>query len=195
MSALLIIASPNSGSFAHALAGAAESALARRGHQVRTHDLYAQGFNPVQPTGELANTSSDDLLVEQHCAELAQAELIVIAHPNWWGQPPAILKGWVDRVFRLGTAYGYPPGVPPEGEPVGLLKARAAIILNTSNTPPEREALAFGDPLDTLWRRCIFGLCGVQQVERQMFGPISGSTAQQRATWLAQAEALVAHVA
>ena len=195
MAALLVVASPNSDSFAHALAGAAESALRRLGVEVHAHDLYREGFNPVQPTGELDNTTSTDPLVEQHCAQLVQAELIVVVHPNWWGQPPAILKGWVDRVFRLGTAYGYPPGVPPQGEPRGLLPARAAVVLNTSNTPPERESLVFGDPLDTLWRRCIFALCGVTRVERKMFGPMSGSTALQRSAWLAETEAIIERVA
>ena len=195
MLALVVLASPNSGSFAHALAGAAESALSAAGYQVRSHDLYRENFNPVQPTGEMDNTASSDPLVEQHCSELSRAELLVVLHPNWWGQPPAILKGWIDRVFRLNVAYAYPPGVPPQGEPVGILTARAALIFNTSNTPAEREASAFGDPLDNLWRRCVFALCGVSRVERRMFGPMSGSSVEQRAAWLAEATSLVKRVA
>jgi NAD(P)H dehydrogenase (quinone) len=65
------------------------------------------------------------------CVHLAAADLILVLHPNWWGQLPAILKGWVDRVFRLHTAYSYPAGVGPEGVPVGLLKARVALVFNT----------------------------------------------------------------
>jgi NAD(P)H dehydrogenase (quinone) len=193
--ALVVLASPSPGSFVHALGSAAESALSVAGHRVYSHDLYRENFNPVQPTGEMGNTTSSDPLVEQHCAELSQAEIIVVLHPNWWGQPPAILKGWIDRVFRLNTAYGYPPGVPPQGEPVGLLKARAAVIFNTSNTPAEREASAFGDPLDNLWRRCVFALCGVARIERRMFGPISASSVEQRRAWLAEAAAVVERVA
>ncbi|MBC7989885.1 MAG: NAD(P)H-dependent oxidoreductase [Luteimonas sp.] len=195
MKALLVVANPNPCSLTHALAEAARSALLGRGYDVSFHDLYAEGFNPVQPAGEFDNVSSVDPLVEQYCAELEQADFAVVSHPNWWGQPPAILKGWVDRVFRLGTAYGYPPGVPPEGEPVGLLKVRTAVVLNTSNTPAEREAHVFGDPLDALWKRCVFGLCGVSRVERRMFGPVSGSTAEQRHTWLAEARGMVERVA
>jgi putative NADPH-quinone reductase len=164
-------------------------------YDVAAHDLYAEGFDPVQPTGELQNTASADLLEELHCAELAAADLVLVFHPNWWGQPPAILKGWIDRVFRLGTAYGYPPGVPPEGEPVGLLKAREALVFNTSNTPAEREQAVFGDPLDTLWKRCVCGLCGVQRVTRRVVGPVSGSTEAQRAAWLDQVTALVRRAA
>ena len=137
------------------------------------------------------NTGSVNSVIEQHCAELVRADLILIFHPNWWGQPPAILKGWVDRVFRLGIAYAYPPGVGPQGVPVGLLRARHALVFNTSNTPPEREAALFGDPLDALWKQCIFGLCGVKSVVRLTASPMSGSTAQQRAGWLEEFRARV----
>ena len=105
MHALLVVAHPSPDSFSHALAHAAREALVEREFAVDWHDLYAEGFDPVQRTGEAGNTASADALVERHCAELARADLVVVCHPNWWGQPPAILKGWIDRVFRLGTAY------------------------------------------------------------------------------------------
>lgn len=190
MLALLVVAHPSPTSFSHAMAAAARSVLDEHGFRVAFHDLYAEGFDPVQPTGELQNTTSTDALVEQHCDELARAGLILVFHPNWWGQPPAILKGWVDRVFRLGTAYGYPPGVPPEGVPAGLLQARRALVFNTSNTPPEREREVFGDPLELLWKRCIFPLCGVHDVVRRMLGPMSGSGEADRRHWLAEVKAL-----
>jgi NAD(P)H dehydrogenase (quinone) len=194
MLALIIVANPGTASFSHAMADVARQVLADHDYDIAFHDLYAEQFDPVQPTGEMANTSSADSAIEQHCAELARADLILIFHPNWWGQPPAILKGWVDRVFRLNTAYAYPPGVGPEGVPVGLLRARHALVFNTSNTPPEREAALFGDPLDTLWKRCIFGLCGLSHpgsVVRRMFSPVAGSTAEQRAGWVEEVRLLV----
>ena len=173
------------------MANAACAVLSSRGYELATHDLYEEQFNPVQPTGELSNTASIDPLIEQHCDEVSRADLILVFHPNWWGQPPAILKGWIDRVLRLNTAYGYPPGTPPEGVPIGLLKARRAFVFNTSNTPLEREQAAFGDPLELIWTRCIFPLCGVGDVVRRMYGPVSASSAEQRAAWLAEVSALV----
>lgn len=191
MNALLVIANPGPTSFSHAMADVAERALLEHGYRVVRHDLYVESFNPVQPTGEQSNSASDDILVEQHCIDLQAADLILVFHPNWWSQPPAILKGWVDRVFRLNTAYAYPPGVGYEGIPVGLLKARRALVFNTSNTPQERENALFGDPLESLWRTSIFGLCGVGNVVRRVFAPISSSTPQQREAWLAE---VAAHV-
>jgi putative NADPH-quinone reductase len=108
-------------------------------------------------------------------------------HPNWWGQPPAILKGWIDRVVRPGVAYRFDEGDSGEGVPIGLLKAQAALVLNTANTPAEREQSVFGDPLEALWKRCIFDLCGVPRVERRMFGVIVTSTLEQRQQWLREA--------
>jgi NAD(P)H dehydrogenase (quinone) len=192
MKALIVVANPGTGSFSHAIAAAAREAISARGAEILFHDLYAEGFNPVQPVGEAGNTGSDDPLIERHCADLTAADLIIVCHPNWWGQPPAIMKGWIDRVFRLGTAYGYPAGTGYEGVPVGLLKARAAIVFNTSNTPPAREAEVFGDPLEDIWTRCVFPLCGVTNVTRRMFGPVSGSSAEQRAGWLAEVRSVIA---
>jgi len=72
-------------------------------------------------------------LIKRHCEEFGQADGIIIIHPNWWGQPPAILKGWIDRVIRTGIAYEFKEGDSGEGIPKGLLKAGAAMIFNTSN--------------------------------------------------------------
>lgn len=191
MLALVVVASPNPSSFCHAMASDAIKVLAASGYDVAFHDLYAENFDPVQSTGEQSNTVSTDQLVEQHCRELAGASLIFVCHPNWWGQPPAILKGWVDRVFRLDTAYGYPVGVGPEGIPVGLLRARVAFVFNTSNTLPERESALFGDPLETLWKDCIFRLCGVSSVVRRMYSPMSTSTSEERSEWLGEVRSLV----
>jgi NAD(P)H dehydrogenase (quinone) len=194
MLALIVVANPSPNSLSHGMASAAKRVLVARGYEVAYHDLYVEHFDPVQPTGEVGNVSSSNGLVEQHCSDLARADLILIFHPNWWGQPPAILKGWVDRVFRLNIAYAYPPGVGLEGIPVGLLRARHAIVVNTSNTPAEREATVFGDPLERLWKNCVFSLCGVSSVIRRMYAPVSSSTDQQRATWLSEVTALVENV-
>jgi putative NADPH-quinone reductase len=72
-----------------------------------------------------------------------------------------------------------------EGVPMGLLGAKAALVFNTANTPSAREQRVFGDPLETIWRNCIFGLCGVPRVYRRTFTVVVTSTPEQRAGWLA----------
>ena len=191
MKVSLILAHPNKGSFNHAIAEAALAALRENGHEVAFHDLYAEGFDPILPYDEFPKDASLPASVQQHCRELSSADGIVIVHPNWWGQPPAILKGWIDRVFRPGVAYRFLEGDSGEGVPEGLLRARAALVLNTSNTAREREISVFGDPLERLWRDCIFGLCGVDDVHRRMFETIVTSTPRQRRAWLDEVRELV----
>ena len=186
MQVSVILAHPSRQSFNRAIAQAVEAELRENRHQVAFHDLYAEGFDPIVPANELPKEASLPPAIESHCREIRSADGIVIVHPNWWGQPPAILKGWVDRIIRPGVAYEFREGDQGEGIPVGLLRARAACVFNTSNTPPEREAKAFGDPLETLWKNCVFGLCGVQTLYRVTFSVVVTSTADQRQEWLGE---------
>jgi NAD(P)H dehydrogenase (quinone) len=189
--ALAIVANPSTESFSHAMAKAATEILRAREYELEYHDLYLERFNPVELAGEGRQESTDELL-ETHCRHLANADLILIFHPNWWGQPPAIMKGWIDRVCRLGVAYAYPPGVGAQGGPVGLLRAKSALVFNTSNTPWDRELAVFGNPLERLWKDCVFGLCAAVSFERRVFGPMATSTPPQRDAWLAEVRSVVA---
>ena len=188
MKVSVILAHPVAGSFNHAIASRAVKVLKRNGHEVCFHDLYQEHFDPVLTGVEIPKVATLPSAIQRHCAEIAEADGIIVVHPNWWGQPPAILKGWVDRVIRPGVAYEFLEGDKGEGIPKGLLKARAAVIFNTSNTPAERESSVFGDPLETLWKNCVFGLCGVGNVYRKMFTVVVTSSAAQRAQWLSEVE-------
>jgi NAD(P)H dehydrogenase (quinone) len=180
----IIVAHPQRGSFNYAIALICLEQLQKNGHLVVFHDLYAESFDPVLPADELDDSAFFPELIELHCNEIALADGIIIVHPNWWGQPPAILKGWIDRVFRAGIAYKFLEHDSGEGIPVGLLKAKVAIVFNTSNTPAEREIKVFEDPLETLWRNSVFGLCGVTNFHRDMFRVIVTSSPEQRQAWL-----------
>ena len=187
----VILAHPDERSFNHAIAQAAVEQLEYNGHKVRFHDLHKEKFDTLLASDEIAKGTSLPAAIKVHCDEMTEAEGIIIVHPNWWGQPPAILKGWVDRVIRPGVAYEFLEDDSGEGVPNGLLKAKAAIVFNTSNTESEREKLAFGDPLETIWKNCIFGLCGVTSFYRRMFGIIVTSTEKQRIEWLDEVSASV----
>ena len=186
----VILAHPGPGSFNHAIAGTVVKTLTENGHTIAFHDLYAERFDPVLPYAEIPRDAPPDPVVAGHCTEIAGADGIVIVHPDWWGQPPAILKGWIDRVIRPGIAYRFREGDNGEGIPEGLLAAKAALVFNTANTPAERERETFGDPLERLWKDCIFSFCGVPVVHRRMFAVVVTSTAAERAGWLAEAAAL-----
>jgi NAD(P)H dehydrogenase (quinone) len=172
----VVLGHPRHDSFCHALTDRTRTTLEASDHTVNVHDLYAEGFEPV---------SGADALVDRHRDELAHADGLVVIHPNWWGKPPAIVAGWLDRVIVPGVAYELPDAA---AEPVGLLRLRGAVILNTGDTPLTREHEVFGDPLDAIWRRCVLNFCNVTPppVHRRLFGPLAGSTEQTRTAWLTE---------
>ena len=190
MNILIILGHPDVRSFNHAIAQTASSTLREYGHHTILHDLYQEHFDPLLYSEEIPLTAALPPVIAQHCTELREADGIVVIHPNWWGQPPAMLTGWIDRVIRPGVAYRFEETDSGEGVPIGLLNAKAAIVLNTSNTAETRERAIFGDPLENIWKRCIFNLCGVPVVHRRMFETIVTSSPEQRQTWLDEVSTL-----
>lgn len=188
MKILVILAHPSKQSFNYAIASTARIKLLALGHDVIFHDLYAEKFDPLLPAEEIHEEGLADKKIKKHCKDLKSADGIVIVHPNWWGMPPAIMKGWIDRVLRPGIAYKFLEGDQGDGIPQGLLKAKTAVIFNTSNTNKDREENIFLDPLETLWKNCILYLCGIRIFYRKMFRIVVTSTEEQRQNWLAEVE-------
>ena len=187
----VILAHPYPESFNHAIYQTVLETLKKNGHQIQAHNLYEEGFNPFLEGSELATGETSDPLVLQHRQEIKKAQGIVIIHPNWWGQPPAILKGWTDRVLRSGVAYQFAEGDDGSGVPEGLLVADTALVFNTSNTPEERELQVFGDPLERIWRDCVFDFCGIKNYYRKMFRVVASSTFDERRQWLEEVEGTI----
>lgn len=197
MKALIVLGHPAPDSFNHALAAAIRNTWAAAGCDVTFHDLAAVGFDPRMTAAEAREGASTDPTVQRHIADLCAADLLAVVHPNCWGAPPAIMKGWIDRVFAENAAYGFEKGADQGDTPVGLLKIKSALVINTGNTPLDREVNHFHDPLDHIWRSCILGFCGVQNISRRLFGVVATSTVEQRNVWLAETATLAmqAHAA
>lgn len=187
MNVLVVIGHQNRGSFNHAIAAAAVEELEAAGHEVTYHDLYAEGFDPILPHSEIPKQAELEPIVRRHCEELRAADGYIVVHPNWWAMPPAMLKGWIDRVFRQGVAYEFGEG----GTINGFLTGKTALVITTSNTPRDMELKLFGDPLENLWKNCIFGFCGLANFLRRNFESIVLSTPEQRQGWLEEVRRLV----
>ncbi|MBN1368249.1 MAG: NAD(P)H-dependent oxidoreductase [Dehalococcoidales bacterium] len=184
MKILVLLAHPDKTSFNHAIAEVAIETLTADEHEVAFHDLYREKFPATLPVQEIPRGASLPRIISRHCSEVVKADGIIIIHPNWWGQPPAILKGWIDRVLRPGVAYTFAEGDSGDGELIGLLKANMVMVFNTSNTPVDRELNLYGDPLETLWKNNMLISCGVKNFYRRNFGVIVTSTLKQRRIWL-----------
>lgn len=187
----VILGHPYEKSFNCAISETVVSTLNNNKHIVMFHDLCQEKFDPILSDEELVSGVANDNLVLRHQQEIKEADGIIIIHPNWWGQPPAILKGWVDRVLRENIAYTFSEGDSGGGLPIGLLKAKTGLVFNTSNTPEERENTVFGDPLQRIWKDCIFDFCGVTIFDRKMFRVIADCTIDDRKMWLNQVSEMV----
>ena len=171
-SALLVYAHPEPTSFAAALRQRAERELTQAGWTVEVSDLYAEGFNPVAGPGDFtapsdprrlhvqreqahaasSGTLAPDLLREVE--RLEGADLLVFLAPLWWFGLPAILKGWVDRVFVFGRVYGN--GLTFE---TGPLRGKQAMLALTTGGPESSysEGGAHGE-LDVLLHSVHHGM-------------------------------------
>jgi NAD(P)H dehydrogenase (quinone) len=153
-----VLCNPRPGSFTLALAAHAKETLEGLGHEVLLHDLYKECFDPVLDASELVRSFSLDGLVQSYCRELSSSGGLVVLHPDWWGQPPAVLKGWVDRVFRQGVAYDLEGDDFSEKSWKPLLTGKKGLVFCTSDTA-EADA---PKTLETLWTDSILGRCGMK---------------------------------
>jgi putative NADPH-quinone reductase len=186
MNIFILLGHQRQGSFCHAIATTAIEELKAAGHTVVYHDLYAEKFDPILPDEEVPKGASAAPVIEQHCREVMAADGYIVVHPNWWAMPPAILKGWIDRVFRPGVTHQFGPNGIDQ-----FLKGRRAVVFTTSNTPRDVELKVYGDPLENLWKACVFGLVGVEDFSRRNFESIIMSTPEQRAGWLDEVRTIV----
>jgi putative NADPH-quinone reductase len=177
---LLILCHPQPGSFNHAIAGHARETLRRAGHQVIFHDLYQESFDPVLTAPEYRRGVSFDEQVVRHTQELEACGGLVFVHPEWWGQPPALLKGWVDRVLRPGVAYEASDEELRDQAPAPLLGDKAALVLAT------RDATGRSGLLERVWLEGVFAFCGIRNASCQVLHGLRRLGPAERQAWLAQ---------
>ena len=136
---LVIAAHPSTKSFNHSVVEAYTSALVERKHRVECRDLYAANFNPVLSARDLAAIghakASKDIREEQ--AAIRRADVVTLISPLWWSGFPAMLKGYLDRVFCEGFAY-----VIKRGEYLPGLAGKKGVIVTTSGASKESITLA-----------------------------------------------------
>ena len=183
---LVILGHPSNHSFCAALAGAYLDTARAAGHEVRELRLGQLDFDPILREGyRQVQPLEADLLAAQEAISWAQH--LVFAYPIWWGGAPALLKGFVDRVFLPGYAFKYRPG---KAFPAQLLTGRTAQLLVTMDTPPWYFRWVYRMPGIHQLRKTTLEFCGFKPVRVTTFGPILHSTDAQRTRWLAHVRLL-----
>jgi len=164
MNALIVYAHHEPASFCSAMLRTATAALRAAGHTVEVSDLYGMGFDPVSNRHNFT-TVADTARLRQQAEEahahqeggfspdlqtemdkLVACDLLIFLFPLWWLGLPAILKGWVDRVFAVGVAYG---GGRYFGS--GVMRGkRAMCVLSTGGSPASYDGSGHYAPIETV---------------------------------------------
>ena len=187
---LLILGHPQRDSFCGAIANSYVEGAKAAGNEVQLIALGNLSFDPLLHDGySTIQELEPDLVAGQ--AAITWAQHIVFVYPIWWGAMPALLKGFIDRIFLPGFAFKYREGSQFWDR---LLSGRSAHLLVTMDTPPWYFRWVYRMPGHNQMKRTILEFSGIKPVTISSFGPIKGSNLQKREKWLAQANAYGRHV-
>ncbi|HEY0298210.1 MAG TPA: NAD(P)H-dependent oxidoreductase [Arachidicoccus sp.] len=166
MKHLIIYAHPNQNSLNNYLKESLVKHLTLNKHEVETRDLYQLEFNPILSLEDMSGQRKGHLAedVKQEQQLILWAEIITFIYPIWWTGLPAILKGYIDRVFSYGFAYSYDQGIQK-----GLLTGKQTVIINThGKSNEEYEAIGMDKALTLTSSKGIYSYCGLE-IKRHFF--------------------------
>lgn len=182
----VILGHPDTDSLCGAIARAYAEGARAGGATVREINLGELDFDPVLWHGyNQIQPLEPDLLAAQEV--IRDADVLAFAYPTWWGAAPALLKGFVDRVFLPGFAFKYRENSRFWDR---LLAGRSGRLLVTMDTPHWYYRLMVGQPGHRMMGRAILGFSGVKPVRTAVFGVVRGSSEGTREQWLARARTL-----
>ncbi|MCY9238619.1 NAD(P)H-dependent oxidoreductase [Bacillus licheniformis] len=181
MQTAVIYAHPNPNSFNGAILNQVIKALEDGKHFYDVIDLYRDRFDPVLLFDEKKRRS--DMKRDPETAEyrriVKNADHLIFIYPLWWGGMPAIMKGFIDRVFAAGEAYTYQGKLPK-----GLLKARTASVYYTADAPSWYLRFWRRDADWVTVKDVMLKFCGVRRVKRLLFAGVKDSSEEKRTQWL-----------
>lgn len=166
----IVLAHPKKDSFNATIADAYAKAIASRGHASQLRDLYEIGFDPCLTAAEIPGPQGfsprEDIIAERSL--LGDTDVFAFIYPLWLNAQPAILKGYMERVFGMGFAYGR-----RGGGSVPLLAGRKMISFTSSGAPTEwiRQTGAW-DAMRKLFDEHIAALCGFEIIDHIHFGGV-----------------------
>ncbi|GJM34569.1 MAG: NAD(P)H dehydrogenase [Saprospiraceae bacterium] len=188
MKYLIIYAHPNQDSLNSYFKQSIYEFIQSTGHEVEIRDLYQLNFNPVlsledmhgQRKGEVAA----DVKIEQNF--INWADCLIVIHPIWWTGLPAIMKGYIDRVFSYGFAYRYDNGVQK-----GLLKEKQVIIINTQGkSQSEYQEIEMDKALTLTSDKGIYLYSGLEIKRHFYFDKADRTTEETVVKWINQVETI-----
>ncbi len=188
MDYLIIYSHPNPKSFNHAIKESIEKKLKEKNKSFETRDLYSIGFDPVMKPDDFIAIQKGEHLpdVKKEQELIKNTETVIFIHPIWWYSMPAILKGYIDRVFSYGFAYiQTEKGIEP------LLTDKKVVIFNTLG---ETEEQCEGTGICQCIKKTIggtFEFCGMEVIKHEMFFAVPYVSDEERKQYLRQVEKII----
>ncbi|SHE70307.1 NAD(P)H-dependent oxidoreductase [Pedobacter caeni] len=179
---LIINGHPNPESFNHALAEAYKDGAIKAGATISRINIGELDFNPNLQYGYTKRMDLEPDLLES-LEKIKAADHLVWIHPVWWGGPPAIMKGFLDRLFLPGLTYQYKENSMWWDK---LLTGKTARIITTLDQPGWYYRLMYGRPSVNLLKKSTLEFCGIKPVKVTYVGIIKTALPEQRQKWINQ---------
>lgn len=193
--ALVVHCHPLEESFVAAVRDRVLAALSAGGADVRLTDLYADGFDPAFSADERANhlRAGTDPSITSYADDLQWCDTLILVYPTWWSGQPAMLKGWMDRVWVNGVAWTLPEGA-NRLQP-GLRNVRRLVAVTTHGSSKFINMVEGESGKRTL-TRSLRTMCHprTRTTWLAMYG-IDNASDEQRAAFLARVERRIARLA
>jgi NAD(P)H dehydrogenase (quinone) len=189
MNYLLIYSHPNPKSFNHAIRETIMAEFRNTGTDITLRDLYAINFNPLLTADDFTEIQKgsvrDEVRAEQKL--ISAADILIVIYPLWWSGMPAMLKGYIDRVFSYGFAYEI-----TESGAVGLLAGKKVFLVTTMGASKEDyQKLDMFRSFDQTVDSGIFRFSGMEVIDHIYYASVPYVTDDDRKKMLAQLSGLV----
>lgn len=176
---LIVYCNPNPKSLSSAYRDALVELTEMSANPVNVRDLYNIGFSPVLEMRDFDAVKHGQIPAEVKVEQdyVMWANLITFVYPVWWAGMPALMKGYIDRVFTKGFAYT----MDDEGHLKGLLGDKKVVILNNMGFPyAYYEKMGMLDSMKQATDEGIFKFCGMEVVEHRFFGHLDAASKSER---------------
>ncbi len=181
---VVINGNPDPESLSVAMAESYKAGAEKAGGHCQVIHLYELEFDPILHYGFRKRIPFEpDLEMAQQA--IKDCSHLVFIYPVWWGTYPALLKGFIDRVFMPGFAF---KGIDDSVHWIKLLKGRSGRIIESMDAPMWFYEDVYKSPAKNSLSIAVMNYCGIKPVDYTVFRPVKGSTPEDRQAWIDEVE-------
>lgn len=192
MKALLVFAHPRKESFTHALVETVVKALEKKEYEVNVRDLYGMNFDPILQGPDMIHVE-EGKFVREHCEFpndvqreqelIEESDLLLYIFPIWWNGMPAMMKGYVDRVFQHGFAYSF-----ESDEPKRRFKGKKALFFCPTGQPQDEGETVIDKAIKTTTSEWMFGSNETEVIDHVFYGRVPYLSREELQVYLEDAD-------